>query len=145
MTPAEVLAYENPDLLERIMEKESMTEEQARSLYRDLLQFLYVAGTGGGKVFSPTAAIDTAWHHFILFTHDYADFCQRYFGRFIHHVPKTKRRLHLVGDGSLRNAIQTARAVFGPLGQNWTGKHGDGESCVTDCTQCGGHTNCQDK
>jgi hypothetical protein len=27
------------------------------------------------------------WHTFLLFTMDYADFCERYFGHFLHHVP----------------------------------------------------------
>ena len=31
--------------------------------------------------------IDDMWHIFILHTRDYAEFCHRYFGRFIHHEP----------------------------------------------------------
>lgn len=31
--------------------------------------------------------IDDMWHTFILFTKDYSDFCNHYFGEFIHHVP----------------------------------------------------------
>ena len=27
------------------------------------------------------------WHTFLLFTRDYADFCARYFGFFLHHAP----------------------------------------------------------
>jgi hypothetical protein len=30
------------------------------------------------------------WHCFILFTKDYADFCQKYFGYYIHHLPFTR-------------------------------------------------------
>ena len=35
-------------------------------------------------------AIDEMWHTFVLFTQPYAAFCQRYFGRFIHHAPSTR-------------------------------------------------------
>jgi hypothetical protein len=31
--------------------------------------------------------IDSLWHQFILFTREYQDFCNRYFGKFIHHSP----------------------------------------------------------
>lgn len=31
--------------------------------------------------------IDEMWHEFILFTQDYTDFCQQYFGAYMHHLP----------------------------------------------------------
>jgi hypothetical protein len=144
VSPDSVLAYSNPDLLERIMEKEGIDEATAQVLYRDMLQFLYIAGTSGGEVYAPTSKVDVAWHHFILFTHDYEEFCYKYFGTFIHHVPNTKRRMHLVGTGLLPKTIQKARSLFGQLSANWTGKDGD-DSCVTDCEKCSGHTNCNNK
>jgi hypothetical protein len=36
---------------------------------------------------SPSERVDEGWHNFILFTKDYADFCQSNFGHFIHHTP----------------------------------------------------------
>ncbi|MGC5020366.1 glycine-rich domain-containing protein [Micromonospora sp. DT47] len=36
----------------------------------------------------PSELVDIGWHTFILHTHDYADFCQRIAGRFIHHQPE---------------------------------------------------------
>lgn len=36
---------------------------------------------------SPSAAVDHGWHAFILHTREYAAFCNRVAGRFIHHVP----------------------------------------------------------
>ena len=32
--------------------------------------------------------LDEMWHTFLLFTRDYADFCERYFGFFLHHIPQ---------------------------------------------------------
>ena len=37
----------------------------------------------------PSAGVDDAWHAFIVMTADYAAFCQRAFGRFLHHTPHT--------------------------------------------------------
>lgn len=31
--------------------------------------------------------IDEMWHEFILFTQDYSDFCEKYFGEYMHHLP----------------------------------------------------------
>jgi hypothetical protein len=31
--------------------------------------------------------VDEAWHQFVLFTRQYTDFCQRFFGKFLHHNP----------------------------------------------------------
>ncbi len=33
--------------------------------------------------------LDEMWHTFILFTRDYAQFCHRYLGGYIHHAPTT--------------------------------------------------------
>ena len=35
----------------------------------------------------PSEIVDIGWHTFILYTLEYATFCQRIAGRFIHHVP----------------------------------------------------------
>ncbi len=31
------------------------------------------------------------WHHFLLFTQDYQDFCEEHFGFFIHHNPRPSK------------------------------------------------------
>ncbi|MGH3546934.1 MAG: glycine-rich domain-containing protein [Pseudonocardiaceae bacterium] len=36
----------------------------------------------------PSQAIDSGWHTFVLYTRDYAKFCDRAAGRFIHHEPE---------------------------------------------------------
>lgn len=35
----------------------------------------------------PDISVDPGWHAFIEHTHEYAEFCERLAGRFIHHVP----------------------------------------------------------
>ena len=36
----------------------------------------------------PSELVDIGWHTFVLYTRDYAEFCDRVAGRFIHHVPE---------------------------------------------------------
>jgi len=31
--------------------------------------------------------IDQMWHIFLLYTQDYMDFCEKYFGEYLHHLP----------------------------------------------------------
>lgn len=51
------------------------------------LFFLMVLKNKGKQVAMPSQAVDVAWHEFILCTKDYADFCQKAFGKFLHHTP----------------------------------------------------------
>jgi hypothetical protein len=37
----------------------------------------------------PSVVVDDLWHELVLHTHDYAEFCEAAFGRFLHHVPES--------------------------------------------------------
>lgn len=43
--------------------------------------------SGLRSVAMPSQAADNLWHEFILYTKAYKDFCQKAFGRFLHHRP----------------------------------------------------------
>jgi hypothetical protein len=81
-----VLAYEHPGLVERLMAKLGLTAGQATELFSRVKHFLYDC-TRAEAPLSPAPDVDEGWHNFILFTKDYAEFCTRYFGHFIHHEP----------------------------------------------------------
>lgn len=51
------------------------------------LAFLAATANQADKPLSPSQPVDIGWHAFILYTREYAEFCQRVAGRFIHHVP----------------------------------------------------------
>ena len=36
----------------------------------------------------PSKAVDAAWHEFIVLTKEYASFCEKAFGRYLHHTPQ---------------------------------------------------------
>ena len=40
-----------------------------------------------GLIGMPSKAVDEAWHEMILMTRDYTEFCERAFGRYLHHTP----------------------------------------------------------
>ena len=76
----------------------NVTLDEATELFLETKRWLwlcaYQAETGSSisvPLFSEMNAIDRCWHLFLLFTRDYAAFCERYFGFFIHHEPQTSQ------------------------------------------------------
>ncbi len=65
-----------------------------RALVFDGLREYFQLCRASGKrmVAMPSQAVDDAWHEFILFTRQYARFCDRGLGRFLHHTPAEAMR-----------------------------------------------------
>lgn len=61
------------------------------------------------------------WHTFILFTKPYADFCEKYFGHFIHHFPTTEiereQRLENFDDFLNKDSQRMLSFVYDHLGE----------------------------
>jgi hypothetical protein len=97
----DVLAYRHPGVVRRYVKDQAAAPAEAEEVFRELLKWLYVAyrsvAERGAEADEPDAGcvmtsdlekIDRMWHTFLLFTQDYAEFCERYFGFFLHHVPE---------------------------------------------------------
>jgi len=113
------MEYENPDLAHRLQEKLGLSKEDAAALFADTKRFLYLCGTVPGR-WGPPEKIDACWHEFLLYTKDYAAFCEKYFGRFIHHNPR--RITDPAKDGARpRKTLEAVQQLFGTnLSPNWT-------------------------
>jgi hypothetical protein len=91
----QVLGYRHPGALRRYCKEHHAPPQEAEDVFQETLKFLYLsyrAATAGPEGFACVISteiekIDWMWHVFLLFTWDYADFCERYFGFFLHHVP----------------------------------------------------------
>jgi len=111
------LSYTNEDILQRLMIEAEISREEAKELFQDTLKFLVL--TRQCAKLSPSARIDLGWHNLILFTREYADFCQQYFGEFIHHEPGSG----LTHTGPMMDVTETAEfalRVYGNVSPNWT-------------------------
>ena len=82
-----VLAYENEAVIVRIAHEEKITKPEAEVIFKDTLRFLWL-GHQAKMAICPTKQIDAGWHIFLLFTQDYREFCQAFFGEFIDHHPR---------------------------------------------------------
>jgi len=57
--------------------------------------------------------IDEVWHQFILFTHEYTSFCDRYFGALLHHYPSNAPGMDDKDAVSREEDIQAFRELRG--------------------------------
>lgn len=133
-----VISYKNRLLVNRLCNKLNITREEAEQVFSDMKMFLFLAGTTNEPL-APTEKIDEAWHNFILFTKDYRDFCLRYFGKFIHHVPTDPDNIKSKDGNVIARTKMIAKTILGPdLSDNWRFR-------AADCEKCSGSTNCQNK
>lgn len=74
-------------LVTRVHEENNLDNEHAERIVDQALAFLGACAVNPGVPLSPSPEVDTGWHAFIVHTREYAAFCDRIAGRFIHHVP----------------------------------------------------------
>jgi len=86
-----------------------LSKAQANRVVETLREYFHVCNEGGKDFISmPSEAVDTAWHEFILFTRQYATFCDKAFGRFLHHTPAEGLSKPALVQKGLRNAWRIA-------------------------------------
>jgi hypothetical protein len=78
-----------PGLLEKLIQRRpELTLKDRQLVARALRQFFLVYLKSGHKQVSmPSQVVDELWHEFILYTKNYQAFCQKAFGRYMHHTP----------------------------------------------------------
>lgn len=100
-----LLKYSNNELIASFCREYSVHEKEAKIIFKDLLRFLwldqYLKSKKSSKasyfaIWAPHLIIDKMWHSFILRSADYEQFCNTYFGEFIHHFPESalKKQSH---------------------------------------------------
>lgn len=97
---SDVTAYENAKVIHRFRRNLNISEEDAKDIFIELMKWIWLCakaqairenGESSLPVFlriqSGMIVIDEMWHSFILHTRDYVEFCDRFFGKYIHHTP----------------------------------------------------------
>jgi hypothetical protein len=60
----------------------------ATALFDEAKKFILLSQNCGGAVCEMySVRVDEAWHQFILCTTEYSTYCQRFFGKYVHHSP----------------------------------------------------------
>lgn len=89
-----VLDFAAPYLIEKLIKDRLVdTAEEGEALFAEAKKFLILSFTDVDVSWDMySTRIDETWHKFVLFTSQYADFCHRYFGRYLHHNPDNAPR-----------------------------------------------------
>jgi hypothetical protein len=88
----EIMNYPMPDIITRCQKDFDYTDEDMVILERELKRYLTLCALkedADSSINMYSEDVDNLWHSFILFTTEYADFCDTYAGHFMHHVPET--------------------------------------------------------
>jgi hypothetical protein len=91
-----VLAFRHPGGIRRYCKDHGGSPAEAEEVFQEMLKWLYLGSrcmadteaTAGCVMTKEIEKLDWMWHPFLLFTHDYAAFCDRCFGFFLHHSPE---------------------------------------------------------
>ena len=129
-----VLAYENDEVISRFSEDYSVSVSDAREIFLETKRWLWLCAKrnqdikeGKAKplaipLFNEAYAIDLMWHTFILHTENYADFCQTYFGTFVHHHPRPsadrkawQEKIGADPKAAQKERVDSLRKVYGYL------------------------------
>jgi hypothetical protein len=109
----DVLAYRHPGVVRRYLKEHGGSREEAEEVFRETLKWLYlchrtaaVPAEGLACAITPDLEkIDRMWHTFLLFTRDYAEFCDRHLGMFIHHLPESEDAAEAEGEEAARSRL----------------------------------------
>ncbi|HWV15258.1 MAG TPA: hypothetical protein VN030_07480 [Cellvibrio sp.] len=82
-----------------------LTESEVNEVVRGLKEYFHLCNLAGKEFVSmPSQVVDLAWHEFILFTSLYRTFCNKAFGRFLHHVPAEAMRTPTIAQKGIKKA-----------------------------------------
>ena len=82
-----------------------LNSEQVESVMEGMREYFHVCHAAGKRMVAmPSRAVDAAWHEFILFTRGYQQFCQKAFGRYLHHTPAEAMEKPMLAQDGIKRA-----------------------------------------
>ena len=93
-----------PGLLQKLQVRHPQIQAKEFSLIAQALRQFFLGYLLSNKqpVGMPSRIADDLWHEFILYTKQYAEFCQQAFGEFFHHTPAAAMGAHKETNTGLR-------------------------------------------
>lgn len=112
-----LLAEDLSSIFERLIYSRLVESSEVQKLDIEFKKFMFLVGVSDRPIAMIGPKPDAVWHQFILFTHEYASFCQRTVGFFVHHLPDTVKTPVPVEAGE--NFLSTYERYFGELPVVW--------------------------
>jgi hypothetical protein len=86
--PMRALEFEAPFVVEKLVKNHTAsTVNEAEQLFTEAKKFIILSQSERVAWEMYSALVDEAWHQFILYTKEYTEFCDHYFGRYVAHCP----------------------------------------------------------
>lgn len=123
-------------LVSRIVKDEHMERPLAERVMNEALGFLQLCSKEPDNSYGPSETVDIGWHTFILYTREYAEFCNRVAGHFIHHAPTDVPGMDYTAEKSGKDTMQ-AMLAYGPVDEMlWVHAADCNDSCSSSCQSC---------
>lgn len=138
-TISQIMSYPMDNVLKRYMKDNSISAERAAIHERELKRFLAICVVYKEPI-GMRGEVDELWHNFIMFTDDYASFCDEVAGHFIHHVPDDEETTK---EESLTSSLRFDMAYenlfnAAPSREVWPNIDVDCRTCANGCVgRCG--------
>ncbi len=147
-------AFDLAPVIARYRREQGFADDIIADHHRELVRFLALCATAvnRGKAYGMMGAIDELWHTFVIFTQDYARFCDAVAGRFLHHVPEAEGT---VSAGTIEHYLAFLadyEAVYGeaapttywprPTLNAFSGTSGEACKGCSACSGCGSGGSC---
>lgn len=104
-------AYSFPSTVSKNIQKKypHLTDSQITLVLNGLREYFHLCNLAERQMVAmPSQVVDVAWHEFILFTHQYNDFCKKGLRRFLHHTPVEAMQSQMTAQNSIKTAWRLA-------------------------------------
>lgn len=127
------------EVIERYAEDERLDSETAEEHVYELRRYLALCAVNPGHAYGMKGPIDDAWHTFLIFTTQYAEFCDHVGGRFIHHYPRLPDTDTSVLRSGYLEFLADYEATYGtPAPAHLWPRLSDSSADVAGCGGCSG-------
>lgn len=107
------------------------------------LAFLAACAARPAARLAPSELVDIGWHTMLLYTREYAEFCRRVAGRFIHHAPDDDLGAPAPAGSNSAATVAVIRELGLPvIADLWSHPASCSGSGTGKCSQC--HQGCTD-
>jgi len=120
---------------ERLRKDRLISDSEISAAVAQFKDFMYLNAIGYSKLNMPIRQVDVVWHTFLLFTREYAEFCDRYIGGFVHHVPTTSRSRTAPSASGAQSFLEVYKEVFGESLHPVRAENSHA-TCGSDCDSC---------
>ncbi len=115
-------------LVARVVQDADVTPDYAARVVDQTIVFLKACADNRSGMLSPSTQVDDGWHAFVLHTEEYAEFCERIAGRFIHHRPMMNEDIR--SGAALARTIEALHATGYPVDEElWDRTQSCGSGC----------------